>query len=308
MACGTTKPIVNRAYDVVQTVTVNPTMYKLRNGMVVTVEQHQALIAGKPMPDVVEKPKLAWADRRPIGMIMLANYKEFTGTDNYMSEDFAATARNCIATMKDINAQGMIVWDAEGTKFPRPYTYYGDPKLTPQKVDTFFRSIAQAGLRTGVCVRPDSIAWVNGWPHHFVVADPYHDLVDKISYAKNRWGCTLFYVDSNVGVGLSAGTDNTIGAGRLMSANIFKRLNETFPDCLIIPEWHDANYDPHTALYWHAGWGTDMRAVSVVNTADTQWPVEHLKQAVDSGHILMGRVFWSSAPELKKIKQAYAQD
>lgn len=258
-----------------------------------------------PAPVPVPTPALNWPDRRPIGMVMLANYTGSTETDNYMSEDFETTAKRAIEVMKDIDAQGCIVWDAEGTRFPRPYTYYGDPKLTPQKVDIYFQTIAASGFRTGVCIRPDVIKWDTSWPEHHVASDPYEDMRAKIEYAHNRWGCTLFYVDSNVGVGLDAGTKNTIGAGQLMSADIFARLHKTFPAFLIIPEWHDKSYEPHTALFWHAGWGNDMRGLSVVNAADTGWSDEWLAGAVRDGHILMGRVFWSGAPELPKIKKAY---
>src|SRR5687767_3034234 len=77
-------------------------------------------------------PPNVWADRRAIGMIMLSNYQTWTGTDNYMngSADFDTWlqqhANNCITTLKSWNAQGAIIWDPEGSKFPRAYTYYGD--------------------------------------------------------------------------------------------------------------------------------------------------------------------------------------
>jgi hypothetical protein len=276
----------------------------------------------KPPPDEVIIPidtipnyRLNWPDRRPIGMIMLSNYTYWTGTDNYMNGEqpfdtwLLDHAANCIKTLKYWNAQGAIIWDPEGSKFPRAYTYYGDPKMAPEKVDPFFKAITDAGFRTGICIRPDTIKWVYNevfsrlTPHHFVVTSPLDNMIAKVDYARKRWGCTLFYVDSNIGAGQEADSDNTLGYGKLLPASIFATLSKLYSDCLFIPEWHDASYAPYTALYWHKGWSNNMSGLTVIDAADTNWPQEWLNQAVKNGHILMGRAWWGS--EIDKIKEAY---
>src|SRR5687767_9369667 len=119
-----------------------------------------------PKPDIPipeEKPiepTKVWNDLRPIGMVMLANYLGWTGHENYMNGEepfdqwILEHAKRCTDRLKLIGSQALIVWDPEGTKFPRAYSYYGDPKMTPEKVDPFFKAIMEAGFRTGVCLRP----------------------------------------------------------------------------------------------------------------------------------------------------------
>lgn len=334
-ACATAKkpahPPFNEEYRIVLTLTTWPIQYQLKNGWVVTEKEYSDVLLGKyipksepiiivPVDPVPTKPALNWPDRRAIGMVMLANYKEWTGTDNYMNEGIpfeewiVSNAHETVRVLKDMNSQGMIVWDSEGTKFPRAFTYYGDPRMTPDKVDTFFTIIKAAGFQTGVCLRPDEIKWMYNeqWkmivPEHLIAASPLENLIGKIEHARKKWGCTLFYVDSNVGVGLGAGSVNTIGAGQLMPAMLFAALHELYPDCLFIPEWHNKEYEPYSALYWHKGWGNDMRGLSVIDAGDTNWSQGWLNKAVKDGHILMGRAFWSAAPELEKIKRAYESD
>src|SRR5690349_10477306 len=125
-----------------------------------------ALFGGgkKPPPVIVKPPPLlppapppVWTDTRPIGMVMLSTYRQWTGTDNYDTEDFAQFAQNCITYLQYINAQGCIVWDPGGSKFPRAFTYYGDPTMAPEKVDPFFATMRAAGFKVGVCLRPDYI-------------------------------------------------------------------------------------------------------------------------------------------------------
>lgn len=273
---------------------------------------------------VAKKPvdtSSVWPDNRAIGMVMLSNFVTWTGTDNWMNgetpfdEWLLSHANNCIAGLKSINAQGLIVWDPEGTKFPRAYTYYGDPALSPEKVNPFFSAIKAAGFRVGVCLRPDqiimtynpttSVDWAGMFtPEHYVVPFPLQNLVSKVEYARQRWGCTLFYVDSNVGTGLDNWSKNTIGSGGLMPSLVFDELRRIFPDCLFIPEHSNINYLSSTMPYYHKGNGLPNAGKYVIDCGDTQEGVGNLKKAVNDGNILMGRV-WYEAPELDKIKKAY---
>lgn len=277
-------------------------------------------------PPPVGKPKLNWPDRRAIGMIMLANWRPsalppnngnwfLQGTYDYDNLHSALTQHIdvCIANLKDINAQGAIIWDVEGERYPRSITYIGSPDLLPTLspemdaiADEMFARLKSQGLATGVCLRPTVIKNIDTWPGQFNPQSMFETLMAKVDYCKKRWGCTLYYVDSNVGAEFPAGSDNTVGAGRPIPASVFQALNKEYPDCLFIPEWHTKDYDQFTAPLWHKTWGNDMRAgsMAVIDCADTNWSQEDLIKAVKDGHILMGRP-WYPAPELELIKAAY---
>src|SRR4051794_14775465 len=55
-------------------------------------------------------------------------------------------------------------------------------------------------------------------------------LREKIAYAKERWGCTLFCVDS------------TATAGRPFYPDVFKAVAQAYPDVLLIPENESTRY------------------------------------------------------------------
>ena len=100
----------------------------------------------------------------------------------------------------------MITWDPEGEEFIGE-CYYGDPRLVPtlapemefkndgvkSAIDEYFEKFRAAGLKVGVCVRPQQIAMVDGKPVHQAAEDEHaaQILRERIAYAKRRWGCTL---------------------------------------------------------------------------------------------------------------------
>ena len=140
-----------------------------------------------------------WKDRRPIGEIFLAgpqinvptnprrwimNFGEIDITNDKGKAAFRAAllklADNSIQVLKDIGAQGMITWDPEGEEFGGE-VYYGDPRLVPtlapemefkndgakSAIDEYFEKFRAAGLKVGVCIRPQQIAmsrWQAGAP------------------------------------------------------------------------------------------------------------------------------------------------
>jgi hypothetical protein len=172
-----------------------------------------------------------------------------------------AQAAKSVATLRMLNAQGSITWDIEGEQYRQPTSYVCAPdeiaQVAPEMEstisdsnspyhgmkldDAYFKAMKDAGFRVGVCVRPqhftlnrDRTAAQASLPHDAVVAE----LTRKIRYAHDRWGATLFYIDSTV---------DTIGA--VLDASIFKQLATEFPDSLLIPEESTPLYHAYTAPF-----------------------------------------------------------
>lgn len=198
--------------------------------------------------------KLKWNDRRPIGALFMSSYTANPTKNNPRSwsiipgynPDFATPegkakfrkdvmdyADRSIGHLKEMNAQGMITWDIEGQQYPHPLSYIGSPeilgKMAPEMnviADEYFNKFRKAGFKTGICLRPDSVIFKGTWIDHIAVKDPAATLIRKITYARKRWGCTIFYIDSNVDP----------ASGQPMDYTVFKKVMDKFPDLLIIPE------------------------------------------------------------------------
>lgn len=143
--------------------------------------------AGERTEDVVEafrdyhQPRMVWEDRRPIGATFIGkgrgpanNPRNWFGDKNLdvrteegveeLHERMMEHADRCIDVLKSTNAQGVVLWDPEGGENPHPTTYIGDPRMVklvaPEMVDIYpeyFRKFREAGLRTGVCIRPSQV-------------------------------------------------------------------------------------------------------------------------------------------------------
>jgi hypothetical protein len=300
---------------------------------------------------------LKWDDRRPIGMLTLANSDPKThsptnprgwfgdpkldamslrGKANFRQRVLAWVAAS-IKECRARGAQGLIVWDVEGEEF-QPLVYVGDPRRVPELApefdaiaDEFFRAFTAAGFKTGVCIRPSRIyrpenANANSpWRHGHMAFDPVEEMADKIDYAKARWGCTLFYIDSNTTWACS-GEEDEKGEKKVtswtMRADAMRRLAEKHADVLLIPEFQYPGYYSHVAGYKelrnHAFGGhasTPERvltaypdAFSVINLADGKLKERRadLIAAVKRGDILMFRG-WYNAPENASVPFLYRE-
>ena len=284
-----------------------------------------------------------WNDRRPIGAIFLAssginvttnprrwilNEGKIDITTGQGKDAFRTAllklADNSIKVMKDANAQGMITWDPEGQQFLGS-CYYGDPRLTPvlapetefkggrgmNAIDEYFEKFRQAGLRVGVCLRPQQIAMVGGKPVQGAANNQQaaQVLKDKLAYAKKRWGCTLFYIDSTVVV-----------TGESLDPDVFKTVANAYPDVLLIPENESMRYFAYSAplnSYMHhkvtsTPIGARMlypKAFSVLLTSDQgDRPEDHdaLITAVRNGDILVFNG-WCNNDGVTKIKKLYEE-
>ena len=282
-----------------------------------------------------------WKDRRPIGAIFLAgpqinvpsnprrwimNFGEIDVTNDKGKAAFRAAllkmADNSVQVLKDTGAQGMITWDPEGEEFGGE-CYYGNPRLVPtlapemefkndgakSAIDEYFERFRAAGLKVGVCIRPQQIAMVDGKPVHWTAEDEHaaQILRERIAYAKQRWGCTLFYVDS---------TATVSGA---INPDVFKAVADAYPDVLLIPENESMRYFAYSAplnSYMHhkitsTPAGARLvypKAFSVLMAPEGDRPEDHdaLVTAVRRGDILLFNG-WYAGNEADKIKKLYEE-
>lgn len=222
---------------------------------------------------------LRWPDRRPIGTVFYAHpYKQWPtnprgfnfgkGDKNDIfseagREQFEAAlmsyASNCVANLKAMDAQGVIIWDLEGEEKPHAISYVGDPRVLPEVApeldrvaDAFMKIFSDAGIKIGVTLRPteyyERTPGKRDWLHR-EVADPVALLSEKIRYAQKRWGCTIFYIDSNVFGKDWVDLPKEANVPWLMPVGMIEALHAKHPDCLIIPEWSGADYHRFSAPY-----------------------------------------------------------
>jgi hypothetical protein len=283
-----------------------------------------------------------WKDHRPIGAIFLAssginvttNPRRWILNEGKIDittgqgkaafrEALLKLADNSIKVLKDSNAQGMITWDPEGQEFLES-CYYGDPRLTPilapetefkddrgtTAIDEYFDRFRRAGLKVGVCLRPQQITMANGKPVQGAADDQHAGQVlkEKLAYAKKRWGCTLFYIDSTVAV-----TANSL------DPDVFKAVADANPDVLLIPENESMRYFAYSAplnsYAHHKVTSTPAgarivypKAFSVLLASEGDRTDDHdaLVAAVRNGDILVFNG-WYNHEGVSKIKKLYEE-
>jgi hypothetical protein len=88
----------------------------------------------------------------------------------------------------------------------------------------FSRAFTDAGYLVGVTVRPQYLNYTEGFQREVPDEQAVQLVIDKIAYAKQRWGARLFYMDSN-------GDPSNPTSGVLM-----RRVFLEHPDILFMPE------------------------------------------------------------------------
>jgi len=235
---------------------------------------------------------LNWPDRRPIGTIFFCQPAMHWPTNPrgwFSDEKVDVTtprgrrafhdrlmkfADNCVTAIKKCGGQGMICWDIEGEQMPHAITYLGDPRVLPMEApemdaaaDDFFKKFRDAGLKTGVCIRPSRVIpdGEGGWKHR-QVRDCVAEMSDKIAYAKKRWGCTIFYMDTNVTWPYHENINDMTngmwqGDSTMVSSADMVRLCKLHPDVLIYPEYARFGYYSVCSHYTEVGsTGDDVHA------------------------------------------------
>ncbi len=260
-------------------------------------------------------PKLDWADRRPICRVFVSGgvpearairnlargeaFEPSPAPEAFRTRMMDSVAR-AVYACRQIDAQGIVVWDIEGDVVPQ-ITYVGDPRMTrflnpamDAVADEYFRAIRDGGLRCGVCIRPTQVVHAKSkgkLVHSYTDArDPFLAMDAKIAYAKKRWGCSLFYIDTNY-FWRPRGPEKKWSAGMIV-ADVWRRLHARHPDVLLIPEHNYCEYWAVTAPYNEMdlgyagvpGWVRRMYpeafCVAVVEDAD---PHEHWDRLVRLG-------------------------
>ena len=135
--------------------------------------------------------QVGWPSRAPIGALFLATSQKHPERNprgwflNAPDVDVTTTggllawrqrlfkfADDSVKVLKDIGAQGMITWDPEGEEYASS-VYYGAPQLTAtlapetefvsgatrNAIDEYFAKFRDAGLRTGIAIRPQEIVF-----------------------------------------------------------------------------------------------------------------------------------------------------
>ena len=274
---------------------------------------------------------LNWTDRRPLGQLIIANTATGYPTnprgwfndptvDVTTPQGIAAFqarllswAQSAVTVLQGMNAQGMVTWDIEGEQYPQPITYIGDPtqygSLAPEMtgvVKQYFKTFTDAGLRVGVCIRPQQLVIPagGGTPSQNTVADPTQLLLAKVAYAYNNWGATLFYIDSN-------GDPNYP-----MDARFFQAVAAQYPNVLLIPENQTDAYYAFSAPYDELKAGVPATPQSVLDvypsafsniyTPDGPFTQDQalLQAAVKRGDLMMFRG-WYADPQNQELLSLY---
>jgi hypothetical protein len=218
-----------------------------------------------------------------------------------------------VDNLRRLDAQGAITWDIEGEEYPQDTSYVCAPdqigRVSPEMesplaegkyrgmklVDAYFKTIRDAGFRVGVCVRPQRfILASDGSAQQEPVtdADALKELTRKIRYAHDRWGATIFYLDSTVEAD-----------GSTLPASVIEQAAASVPDSLLIPEESSPRMyraaAPFKTFLFHGDLGTDEairsyypRAFSanLINDVDPAKLAEHsgdLTRAARGGDILL---------------------
>lgn len=280
-------------------------------------------------PALVPTQVWRWADRRPIGVMMLcAENPGWAGNPRGWFNDPALDVRTpdglaafnrrldgqidlAIELLREQDAQGVVFWDLEGRG--QLISYVGDPRqlarFAPEMdaaADRVFARLRAAGFAVGTALRAQAAVWDAGGPQLRAVADPAGLLAEKVAYARTRWGATLFPVLGQSGSAVGMET-------------IARRVVALHPGILLMPTAADAD-----TYRWCGAWQDDQ-APSLPDPATARRTIDgafgvykaldapvlerrftELTQGVAAGDILTFRAWWRDPGNavVKRIREA----
>jgi hypothetical protein len=255
----------------------------------------------------VQPVTLAWTDRRVIAAYWFENSAISninTSTPAGLATYDAAMiqlANSIVTDCKVNNVQGVIFWDIEGNQqYTQGYSYAGDPTIIPTTnpafngiADQFFAILRANNVKFGMTIRNATLVPnANGVGYsQETPTDEAANYNRKISYAVNRWGASLFYIDC-------------ADTGDPTALDTVQRL---FPGVLLIPECQpglSSGYNAFSAPYLdirrgQIGTSAITRAIypdsfTVIWDGDTGITAGNraaLTAAVKGGDILLGHLF-----------------
>jgi len=307
--------------------------------------------------------QMTWTDKRIIGTAYVASspvgennitlpsgfptnptvdITSASGLQTFQDRMLAQAAAD-VENARNMSAQGVITWDIEGEEYAQTTSYVCSPDqigaVAPEMEstitdgtspyvgwkldDAYFRTMTNAGLRVGLCLRPQVFTLEgngngNGRGDHKASqvtlngnAAIIANLENKARVANQRWGATLFYVDSTVDVN-----------GGTLDPAIFQQLITDMPSFLFIPEESTTRYYAYSAPFYsfifHGTTGTPEAVYSayprafganLVNDVSSGLLAAftpQLTQSVVKDDILMGHAdFWqANDPVLNAIYAA----
>lgn len=161
------------------------------------------------------------------------------------------------------------------------------PTLAPEMdaiADELVGMVTGAGLKVGFTLRPQRLTQVAGWnasqppwfrpqrwhQQDFYLADNSTDvaayascLIAKVTYAKARWGASMFYVDT------------TVNANGVLPFEVWDIVGRAHPDVQFFPEECSVNYFAVSAPI-QDNWGS--RAIPVRPAIKAIWPSAYSMQ------------------------------
>lgn len=269
-----------------------------------------------------------WADRRPLGLMMLCAAQQGWPTNprgwfNDPALDITSVAGlaafqrrldalidQTIINLREMDAQGVVFWDIEGRELP--IGYVGDPRqlgrLAPEMdavADRMFARLRAAGVKVGVALRSQEL--VAGRAQR--VTDPAGLLQAKIAYARKRWGATLFPILGSVG-------DRS---GEMSMATLCRRVVAAHPDVLLMPTgddvdvyrwsgvWQDAATPSHPdPIAARSALPAAFGVLKVLEPPELEQRHDELVRQVAAGDILTFRA-WYRDPGLEPVKRIQAE-
>ena len=225
-----------------------------------------------------------------------------------------------------------LFWDIEGQEFDHPVSYLGDPRILPPEMawrdpaevaaakregrnpstvpttaQFLCRKFTDAGMLAGGTVRPQVCIRTPYGARQTQAGEPLVILTDKISYARRELGWRVFYVDSSVEPDAWTTTTKEGKADpHPLPPELFRKLGETFPDCLFIPEFAHDGYAavPRVApLRFHGNPSRQpFEVLKPTNNVPTAEDVAEYVRAMRAGAVTLVAATWDSAENVWAIR------
>ncbi|MBF0593354.1 MAG: dockerin type I repeat-containing protein [Candidatus Omnitrophica bacterium] len=201
---------------------------------------------------------------------------------------------------------GADSWCTTGVPNPSPVVFPAKGETARWSCQDPVTGISQS------CYAENATPWQQKGAKH-----PYHQKVtwddnelfnilkNKVAYAHQRWGARIYYVDSTVYGGN--------GGGIPFNFEVFRRLQQAFPDCIFFPENEAPGYYGAAAPYNQADAGVFSSSQEAINTYPQTFSIiahadevavpshDRLVESLKDGNIIFTEGIWYT-PDLNILK------